>query len=507
MIVFPFKTENTIGDFAPGTAVSINREGKLQVGAGTTISKNVYEWDKRPMAHLHSASLGKNVVVSVYDGQATVTFINEFGKVVYSKDFELPPVGEKQRSCDDLITLRENVVISLGSAQLLPMIVKADEKNATISFFEAVPITSSVMTYQPEIDTLGDSCFALSYFYSEEVNAWKTKLATRTGCITISAEDVKIQLTQEVMYSDNYMFHAIAGLSEEKYVLAKAMNENMTDTDIIFQLATVKDGVVKVGKELVLKNRSNYGFFDMDNLNDHQIIVTFIDGNLDNGLESILLVYNKDRDVLIIGPFLDNQDGGASGESDSGAYNFIHIRIMSETRFGVFYSNVLNQGATAFCMGEVTPAQDLIAVGPEYIISAPMTNTTSQYYWLGETALFNNRLVLVESLTSVDGSLAHSELHVVDVKPLPLGVVVEATKNTVSVAISGTIKVSGQLLETGHNYYADTLGNLIKGEFVGSMNTESYYIYVESEDGKIVSDDNRVGFAINANSLFLKVHN
>ena len=173
----------------------------------------------------------------------------------------------------------------------------------------------------------------------------------------------------------------------------------------------------------------------------------------------------------------------------------------------MFYSNVLNQGATAFCMGEVTPAQDLIAVGPEYIISAPMTNTTSQYYWLGETALFNNRLVLVESLTSVDGSLAHSELHVVDVKPLPLGVVVEATKNTVSVAISGTIKVSGQLLETGHNYYADTLGNLIKGEFVGSMNTESYYIYVESEDGKIVSDDNRVGFAINANSLFLKVHN
>ena len=39
------------------------------------------------------------------------------------------------------------------------------------------------------------------------------------------------------------------------------------------------------------------------------------------------------------------------------------------------------------------------------------------------------------------------------------------------------------------------------------MNTESYYIYVESEDGTIVSDDNRVGFAINANSLFLKVHN
>ena len=39
------------------------------------------------------------------------------------------------------------------------------------------------------------------------------------------------------------------------------------------------------------------------------------------------------------------------------------------------------------------------------------------------------------------------------------------------------------------------------------MNTDSYYIYVETEDGKILSDDNRLGFAIDENTLFLKVHN
>lgn len=107
-----------------------------------------------------------------------------------------------------------------------------------------------------------------------------------------------------------------------------------------------------------MMNRTNYGFFDMDNLNDHQIIVTFIDGNLDNGLESILLVYSDRKDVLIIGPYLDNQDGGASGASEMGVYNFIHVRVLSESRFGVFYSNLLNQGATALCLGEVTPAND-----------------------------------------------------------------------------------------------------------------------------------------------------
>ena len=39
------------------------------------------------------------------------------------------------------------------------------------------------------------------------------------------------------------------------------------------------------------------------------------------------------------------------------------------------------------------------------------------------------------------------------------------------------------------------------------MNTDSYYVYVESEEGVMVSDDNRVGFAMDANTLFLKVHN
>lgn len=506
MIIFPFKTENTIGSFIPGNAVSLNKEGKLQVGAGTTITKNVHSWEKKPMSHLHSTHIGKNMVVSVYDGHVTTTYVTDAGAVLYAKEFDLPAYKEKQRSCDDLIPLRDNIVVSLGSTELLPMRVEFDEKDAKVTFFDGVAITEGI-TYQPVIDTLGDSCFAISYFYSRVTDAWNTQLATRTGCINVSEKEVKITLTPEVFYSPNYMFHAIAGLSETKYVLAKAVDENMTNSDIIFQLATVKGNTVKVGKELVLKNRTNFGFFDMDNLNDHQIIVTFIDGNLDNGLESILLVYNQKDDELIIGPFLDNQDGGASGQAASGQYNFIYIRIMSETRFGIFYSNVLNQGATAFCMGEVTPAQDLIAVGPEYLISAPMTDPVNQYYWLGETNLSNNRLVLIESLTSKDPKQTHSELHVVDVKPLPLGVVAEVTKNTVSVAISGTIKVSGQTLASGHNYYADTHGHLVKGEFVGSMNTESYYIYVESEDGTIVSDDNRVGFAINANSLFLKVHN
>ena len=298
MVIFPFKTENTIGSFIPGNSVSINKEGKLQVGAGTTITKDVYSWEKKSMSHIHSTHIGKNMVVTVYDGHVITTYVTDAGTVLYTKETDLPPYQEKQRSCDDLIPLRDNIVVSLGSTELLPMRVEFDEKDAKVTFFDSIAITEGI-TYQPEVDTLGDSCFALSYFYSQVSNAWITKMATRTGCINVSEKDVKITLTEEVIYSSNYMFHAIAGLSETKYVLAKAVDENMTNSDIIFQLATLKDNKVTVGKELVLKNRTNFGFFDMDNLNDHQIIVTFIDGNLDNGLESILLVYNQKDDPLI----------------------------------------------------------------------------------------------------------------------------------------------------------------------------------------------------------------
>lgn len=193
--------------------------------------------------------------------------------------------------------------------------------------------------------------------------------------------------------------------------------------------------------------------------------------------------------------------------SDSGLFNFIHIRVMSESRFGVFYSSVVNHGSTALCLGEVTPANDLVAVGPEYLLSAPMMNSKTQYYWLAESSLYNNRLVMIESLTSQKPDEAHAELHLLDIKPLPLGVVVEVTSSAINVAVSGKIHTKNMKLEPGRNYYGDHLGQLIKGEYVGSMNTDSYYIYVETEDGKILSDDNRLGFAIDENTLFLKVHN
>ena len=486
-----------------GDIVSLTKDGKLRRGEGTTITKNIQTWDNELMTHVASTNIGSNIVVSAYDGYMMVTYVNDEGKVTYNERFDLPLAGKQLRRPDDIATLDSNTVVIAGNTEVIPITVEWDGKKATATPGKAQRFTEPE-SFQPVIDTVGDTCIAIGYFFFP--SAAESKLGTRVACLAGKGAEKTFIMTPENLYSDNYNFHAIAGLSSTKYVLAKA-GDSTGMNDIIFQLATINNGTVKVDKELRMTNRTNFGFFDMDNLNDHQIIVTFIDGNLDNGLESILLVYSEMKNTLIIGPYLDNQDGGASGASEMGVYNFIHVRVLSDSRFGVFYSNLLNQGATALCLGEVTPANDLIAVGPEYILSATMTDPNNEYYWLGETAVHRNRLILVESLSSKNATKNHSEMHVVDIKALPLGMVVEKGNNKVKVAVSGMVKVPSMTLTPGRNYYGDTHGKLIKGEFVGSMNTDSYYVYVESEEGVMVSDDNRVGFAIDANTLFLKVHN
>lgn len=93
-------------------------------------------------------------------------------------------------------------------------------------------------------------------------------------------------------------------------------------------------------------------------------------------------------------------------------------------------------------------------------------------------------------------------MHVIDIMALPLGVVVATSDKQVDVAVSGTISVFTPL-EAGRNYYGDSRGDLIMGEYAGLMNTEAFYIYVENEN-EIVSDDNRVGMAIDSHTLFIK---
>ncbi len=74
----------------------------------------------------------------------------------------------------------------------------------------------------------------------------------------------------------------------------------------------------------------------MTSLNDSVAIVVFVDEKLDSGLATLLLRYDKDDDDIVFGSYFNVQDGGGSGRTASGLYQFIYLRVLSDTRFGVF---------------------------------------------------------------------------------------------------------------------------------------------------------------------------
>ena len=68
-----------------GQVVSLNKDGKLCRGEGTTITKNVQKWEGDVMTHLHSTNVGENLVVSAFDGFLLVTYVTEDGRSKYNE--------------------------------------------------------------------------------------------------------------------------------------------------------------------------------------------------------------------------------------------------------------------------------------------------------------------------------------------------------------------------------------------------------------------------------------
>lgn len=260
-ILYSFPKSKVEGVLKPGQIVSLTKEGNVRLGAGTTIAKNVYSWPNESMSHLHSTAVGQNIIVSAYDGYVMLTYVDENDVVLFNTKVDIPKVGDRKMFPDDLITLDEKTVVVMGNSHLLPATVTWKNDHVVLEWGAAVPFLDG-QTFQPEMDSLNSTCVALSYYVGFE----DIKIGTRVGCIRGSGKDLQFEFYAENLYSKNFVFHGIAGLKSDTYILAKAGSENGEDKTIHFQLATVlPDGSVSIPKGDGWKlQRSNFGFFDID---------------------------------------------------------------------------------------------------------------------------------------------------------------------------------------------------------------------------------------------------
>ena len=165
-------------EVALGDVVSIGTDGMLKQGAGTTLYRHVQDIENITMYHLHTAVIGENIHIAQYDYQMLVTVVDpDTDAVIATKTIDLPTGVSGQHRVDDILVLNGNVVLSLGSNEVIPARVWM-EGNEIKYRFGNYSIPYSMATIQPEMMELNDTCVVISFYGRANM------ITVVAGCLT-----------------------------------------------------------------------------------------------------------------------------------------------------------------------------------------------------------------------------------------------------------------------------------------------------------------------------------
>lgn len=265
--------------------VSIDENGHLKQGAGTTIYRNIQEIKNKTMYHLHTVAIGETIHVAQYDSEMLVSVVDPHtDAIIATETFPLPIIEGSSHNIDDLIVLNGNIVLSLGNKHCVPCRVEYVNNSIQVEFGKTTqPIP--MMTIQPEMRVLNDTCAVISYY---GVNNRITLVA---GCLTDNDNGMEMRWGEIHEYSDDYIFHDIIGFSGTKFMVVHARvpwwsassqmgksallnnaerqmeamdkNSKKTDSRIHYGLGTLHANLsVSVG-EIYTIDQNSFGFMDM----------------------------------------------------------------------------------------------------------------------------------------------------------------------------------------------------------------------------------------------------
>ena len=96
-------------------------------------------------------------------------------------------------------------------------------------------------------------------------------------------------------------------------------------------------------------------------------------------------------------------------------------------------------------------------------------------------------------------------MHIGEVHNNPIGLCIDQTEKDITIAIAGTVNTESfaEPLEVGRLYYANYLGQLVKGPYFGTDVIEGITTYVNT-DSEILSMNNLIGYAVSSNKLYIE---
>lgn len=127
-----------------------------------------------------------------------------------------------------------------------------------------------VKTIQPEIMNLNQSCVICSYY------GFKNMITAVAGCLR---DGLQMEWGENVVYSEDYIFHDIAGYSGEKFIVTHARvpwfegkadsleGQKNSDNRIRYGLGTVHPNLTVSFAPIKILEIDSFGFMDMTTYN------------------------------------------------------------------------------------------------------------------------------------------------------------------------------------------------------------------------------------------------
>ena len=505
---FPYFTQ--VPKVETGMVVSLNGDGYVFTGAGTTISQNVTVASAPAVEDMRVCAFSNNVIFAGSTGILVAYEISYDDIHIENSKIELPMVRRKPRKVESLYKLHDDVLVIAGSGHLLPVKVTVTEVNS--------------LNYKVEYKFGEDFEFSKledSYSHCDELHdeqrrdliacTWEEGNDLMTMVATLHIEDtVSFRLMDSQRYGDARKYHGLAGCGLNGYILAavgpmRNESEHVSHGHVYVKYAFIdSNNHLHFSREKTLPYDWSVGFFTIDNVGPKGAVMCYTRA-ASGGINCMNMdVEHGPRGGVQFGSRVMVNTGGAAIDLMK-----TKMQVINRKTFAVMWADKNVGGSISYQMVTFNNAGDMHRNGPAYVIR--QRGRGIKTHIVGCSGVDDYKSFIVELVR--DSLSSKAFLHTVYVYPRPIGIAAKSFAGGNQVQFGGLWKVSKKALarirdgklRVGRMYYTNDRGQIIEGLPVGYAHRSFGFNYIISRsDESMVSLSNQVGMAINEKELLLK---
>lgn len=524
-----FQTAVSFSQDQVGLAASLSSSGVLQLGAGTSVYKDLYQLPGVcAKATAMEPVFESSYVMSFIDGVKDSTTVSIL-QADSSRDLELSSSTEYEKQLAAISTLDAGRGLLVGVAQDVSetqdeaVVVALRVEDGQTVTFGAETKYGGMYSVNPQVTRLSAATFAITYLDNVTLpdGSWSYSALTRYGAV---AADLSISLSDPVIFAsdDNYELQtSVVGLSDSSFLLVMNTAELQEDDGphygpLTARVATVtgEGAAVVVTLGAVSSYQHNFASFNMASarVDNSSALVSYCDYNNNYGISVVALQAGADGDVALTASLQLT-----SGQALSVVQDMLQMDLDIETfggdQFVVTYSDISNSGTLTVAAGALSASAELSRTSPDLLLSAGNEQLDSLYQWQAvavreASEALNAEIAIASSLQGLTCDLSASSLSVsmMHVLPAPLGLVQTASHQEgelmkASALLSGWVDGYQQLVP-GMLYYSNTFGELTSAGVFFGQEGEDFYVTDEASSTLMTA---LVGVAVSDTTLLLKV--